>query len=113
MQSARRGWYGVLLVLALCPAARGDAPAKKYQAAIQALDRFIADEVTIKELPALSVALVDDQTVIWAKGFGFADPKRRVPASADTVYRVGSVSKLFTDLAVMHLFEQGQLDLDA
>lgn len=113
MQSAKRGWCGVLLVLALCPAARGDEPAQKYQAAIQALDRFIANEVAAKELPALSVALVDDQTVVWAKGFGFADPRRRTPASADTVYRVGSVSKLFTDLAIMQLVEHGQLDLDA
>ena len=66
-----------------------------------------------KELPALSIALVDDQRIVWSRGFGFADPKRRVEATADTVYRVGSVSKLFTDLALMQLVEQGQLDLDA
>src|SRR5205085_6181043 len=86
---------------------------EKYREAVQALDRFIAHEVAAKELPALSVALVDDQDVIWAKGYGFGDPKRKKPASAETVYRVGSVSKLFTDLAVMQLVEQGKLDLDA
>ena len=66
-----------------------------------------------KELPALSIALVDDQQIVWAKGFGFADPKRKMPATAETIYRVGSVSKLFTDIAVMQLVEQGKLDLDA
>ena len=66
-----------------------------------------------KKLPALSIALVDDQRIVWARGFGFADAAGTVPASADTVYRVGSVSKLFTDLAVMQLVEQGRLDLDA
>src|SRR5262249_23897101 len=56
-------------------------------------------------------ALVDDQTIVWAAGFGFADPK--TPATANTVYRVGSVSKLITDIAVMQLVEQGLYDLDA
>ena len=66
-----------------------------------------------KGLPALSIALVDNQQIVWARGFGFADVQKQTPATADTVYRVGSVSKLFTDLAVMQLVEQGRLDLDA
>jgi CubicO group peptidase (beta-lactamase class C family)/D-alanyl-D-alanine dipeptidase len=88
-------------------------PAKSYASAVQALERFIAHEVADKELPALSITLVDDQTIVWAKGFGFADPKSKIPATANTVYRVGSVSKLFTDIAIMQLVEQGKLDLDA
>src|SRR6185437_13818589 len=48
-----------------------------------------------------------------AHGFGFADPEAKVPATADTIYRVGSVSKLFTDLAIMQLVERDALDLDA
>ena len=77
------------------------------------LERFIAHEMADKELPALSIALVDDQQIVWAKGFGFADPKSKTPATAETIYRVGSVSKLFTDIAVMQLVEQGKIDLDA
>jgi serine beta-lactamase-like protein LACTB len=88
-------------------------PAAAYREAATRLDRFIAQEVEQKRLPALSIALVDDQHIVWAKGFGFADPKAKAPARADTVYRVGSVSKLFTDIAVMRLVEQGKLDLDA
>jgi hypothetical protein len=45
--------------------------------------------------------VVDDQRIVWAKGFGFANPKDNTPATAEIVYRVGSVSKLFTDIAVM------------
>src|SRR5215472_14626981 len=103
------------LVLILFAAARAQAqtdPPKEYAAAVASLDRFIAHEVADKRLPALSVALVDDQKIVWARGYGFADAARKKPATADTVYRVGSVSKLFTDIAVMQLVEQGKLDLD-
>jgi serine beta-lactamase-like protein LACTB len=87
--------------------------AKKYEAVAEHLSKFIEREVRQKNLPALSIALVDDQRIVWARGFGFADPKAKTPATADTVYRVGSVSKLFTDLAIMQLVERGVLDLDA
>ncbi|HEY7422706.1 MAG TPA: serine hydrolase [Gemmataceae bacterium] len=87
--------------------------AKKYEAVAERLSKFIEREVRVKKLPAVSVALVDDQSIVWARGFGFADPKTKAPATAETVYRVGSVSKLFTDLAIMQLVERGVLDLDA
>ena len=86
---------------------------ERHGAFVRQLEPWIAAEVKAKKLPALSIVLVDDQRIVWARGFGFADGARMVPATADTVYRVGSVSKLFTDLAVMQLVEQGRLDLDA
>jgi serine beta-lactamase-like protein LACTB len=82
------------------------------QVAIQ-LRKLAEYEVTEKHLPGLSLALVDDQQIVWAQGFGFSDPKHESAATAETVYRVGSVSKLFTDIAIMQLVERGQLDLDA
>src|SRR5262249_23595043 len=103
-----------LALLSVAAAARADAEvpaAKPYEAAARALDAFITREIADKNMPALSIALVDDQHIVWARGYGNARDK--VPASAETVYRVGSVSKLFTDLAVMQLVEQGKLDLDA
>src|SRR5687767_14834421 len=62
----------------------------QYAAVEQVLEKFIEHEMADKELPALSIALVDDQQVVWAKGFGFAQPKNKVPATGETVYRVGS-----------------------
>jgi len=88
-------------------------PAEPYAAAIEQLEKLIAHEVDDKKLPAVSIALVDDQRVVWARGFGFQDREKKIPATANTVYRVGSVSKLFTDIAVMQLVEKGDLDLDA
>src|SRR5262249_60229058 len=101
----RRLVLAVLLAGWLPPARAAERvdPPKEYQAAVRALEEYIAEQVRDKRLPALSIALVDDQRIVWARGFGFADPKAKKPATAETVYRVGSVSKLFTDLAVLRL----------
>src|SRR5262249_16724046 len=85
----------------------------RYAPAITRLEKLIAHEMEDKRLPAVSIALVDDQRIVWPKGFGYADPAAKQPATEDTVYRVGSVSKLFTDIAVMQLVERGEIDLDA
>jgi len=86
---------------------------KDYRDVVETLRPFIQQQMTEKELPALSIAIIDDQQIVWAQGFGMADPKSKTPASADTVYRIGSVSKLFTDIAIMQLVERGELNLEA
>ncbi len=88
-------------------------PRTDYVKVVHALEQMINLEMHDKGLPALSIALVDDQETVWARGFGLADPDSQIAATAQTVYRVGSVSKLFTDIGVMQLVEQGELDLDA
>lgn len=99
----------------LAPADEVDAvgPLAGYEPLVAALRDVVAHEVAAKDLPAFSIALVDGDRVIWAAGFGFQDAARQKPAGANTIYRVGSVSKLFTDVGVMQLVEQGKLDLDA
>jgi len=89
------------------------AASSDYAAVARALEPFIQHELADKQLPAISIALVDDQQIVWAQGFGFADPDLKVPATAETIYRAGSVSKLFTDIGIMQLVERGELDLDA
>jgi len=88
-------------------------PRVDYAPVAAQLEKLITHELQDKKLPALSIALVDDQEIVWAKGFGMADPDKEIPATAETVYRVGSVSKLFTDIGIMQLVERGQIDLDA
>jgi len=88
-------------------------PDPRYTAVAQELERTIRRELVDKQIPAISIALVDGGRIVWARGFGYATLRDSVPASAETVHRVGSVSKLFTDIAVMQLVEHGTLDLDA
>jgi len=89
------------------------AASARYAGAARALTTFIEHERAAKAIPAISIALVDGQRIVWARGFGWADSAKSVPATANTVYRVGSVSKLFTDIGIMQLVERKQIDLDA
>lgn len=114
--SARLVLTLTVLLAASAPQLRAQAeisPAQKYAEVAKVLEALIERERQDKEVPALSIALVDDQDLVWARGFGIADPKTKKPATAQTIYRVGSVSKLFTDIALMQLVEKGELDLDA
>ncbi|HTO73283.1 MAG TPA: serine hydrolase [Gemmatimonadales bacterium] len=88
--------------------------ADRYQAAAARLSEFIGHEMADKDLPGLSIALVDDQQTVWARGFGVMDARDSTlgPVTARSIYRVASVSKLFTALAVMRLVEQKKIDLD-
>lgn len=107
--------FGVLLTIAAC-APGTDAPgtaAPGYEAVAAEMRALVEHEMEAKGLPAVAVALVDGDRVVWSEGFGDADPEAGVAATASTVWRVGSVSKLFTDIAVMQLVERGELDLDA
>jgi CubicO group peptidase (beta-lactamase class C family)/D-alanyl-D-alanine dipeptidase len=89
------------------------SPRADYASVATELERLITHEMQDKKLPALSIALVDDQETVWAKGFGWEDADKKIPATAETVYRAGSVSKLFTDIGIMQLVERGAIDLDA
>lgn len=74
--------------------------------------QLIRHEMDTNQIAGVSIAVVDDQKVIWAEGFGQADKEAGKPATAETLYRVGSISKLFTATAAMQLAEQKKLDLD-
>lgn len=80
---------------------------------IEALKSAVEYEVKQKDLPALSISIVDNDKIVWAEGFGFQDADHEIPVTENTVYRAGSISKLLTDISVMKLVETGELDLDA
>ena len=64
------------------------------------------------KIPGMSVAILQNQQVIFAAGFGLADIENNIPATADTPYNIASLSKPFAGAVLMKLVEQGRLDLD-
>ena len=83
-----------------------------YSSITAELSQLLQSVVDESGITGLSVALVDDQEMVWAEGFGFSDKENGVKATPQTVYGVASVSKLFTATAIMQLAENGKLDID-
>src|SRR5262245_53173236 len=101
-----------------CPAADRPAEGKllaqhpEVAAALQVLDAWVQATIASREQPGLSIGVVYDQDLIWAKGYGFADLAKQVPATPATLYRIASISKLFTATALLQLRDAGKLQLD-
>ena len=77
------------------------------------LEGIVPLQLERENIAGAAVAVVKDGKVLFSKGYGYADREKKVPVSADeTLFRPGSVSKLFTWTAVMQLAEQGKLDLN-
>jgi CubicO group peptidase (beta-lactamase class C family) len=77
------------------------------------LDGLMPAQLQREDIAGAVIAVVRDGKVIFAKGYGFSDVEKRTPVTADaTLFRPGSISKLFTWTSVMQLSEQGKLDLD-
>lgn len=95
-------------LLAAAPAASG-----LPEPQVAAIEQAVAEMLSASGAPGLTVAVALDGKVSYARGFGFADVENQVPASADTVYRLASISKPITAVAALQLAEAGRLDLDA
>src|SRR5918993_4566602 len=64
------------------------------------------------KIPAYSAAIVKDQKVLWAKGFGYADVENKIPATEHTPYHLASLTKTFASTILMQLVQEGKVKLD-
>ncbi|MGD9587573.1 MAG: serine hydrolase [Pyrinomonadaceae bacterium] len=77
------------------------------------LDGIVPQQLDRENIAGATVSVVKDGKILFAKGYGYSDVKTKAPVSPEkTLFRPGSVSKLFTWTAVMQMHEQGKLDLD-
>lgn len=111
---AMRRWLS-LAVLAACLGCasappRPDDPTPTTLEAFKAAAQRVLDEA---RLPGAGIALVRADGIEWAGGLGWADRDARRPVDADTHFRAGSISKTFVALALVQLYEDGKVDLDA
>lgn len=108
----------ILLLCAFCISAQSgksnDAIRdKSFKKAILAAEKYIDSLQASQHIPGISICVGTRDKILWAEGFGYADLENRSPVTTNSVFRLGSVSKLLTSLAVGRLYQQGKLNLDA
>lgn len=84
-----------------------------YSEVITKMETYIENLLDEHKVASLSIALVDGQDTVWKQSFGYADVNKEIKATEKTIYNMGSISKLFTGMAIMQLVEEGKIDLDA
>lgn len=75
-------------------------------------DRLITLLLKIGHYPSMSACIIYNSSVLWKKGYGFADIERQKSATEQTIYIVASITKTITSTALMQLYEQGFFQLD-
>jgi CubicO group peptidase (beta-lactamase class C family) len=101
---------GILVSWSTCAAAAGlPAPASPYDAT----DRIFADFVLDAHVPGLVYGIVEGGQLVHVGAFGVQDLETRRPVSADTLFRIASMTKAFTALTVLKLRDDGRVRLDA
>lgn len=84
---------------------------EKAASGLRVFESWVDSQMAYSGQPGLSVAVIHDQDVVWSKGLGYSDRENKIEAQSDTIYRVASISKLFTATAVMQVRDNGKLDL--
>ena len=113
MQSSRTAALGWLVLLMIAhPRVTAAQEANPLGDALWLLDTWVATTVAQRGRPGLSLGVVLGDRVILSKGYGYADVARKVPASPQTLYRVASITKTFTAVAILQLRDAGKLQLD-
>ena len=85
---------------------------KKVLASLPEVEKYLGQKQIDDEIPGLAVGIVLDDELVFAKGFGAQDLEAKKPVTRDTVFRIGSITKTFTGMAVLKLRDSGLVDLD-
>jgi CubicO group peptidase (beta-lactamase class C family) len=83
-----------------------------YSSLIKEYRELIKTEMTKNNIVGMSIALVDKDGIIWAEGFGYENLADSIKATENSLYCIGSVTKLFTSAAIIQLAENKKLDID-
>ncbi len=99
------------------PASTQPAPSNTHEMTAQDVETFLDGIVPLQlglsDIAGATISVVKDGKLLFAKGYGYADVQKKQPVSPqETLFRPGSISKLFTWTSIMQLVEQGKLDLD-
>jgi CubicO group peptidase (beta-lactamase class C family) len=83
-----------------------------YENAIVTARSEIWQDINSGKAGSATVAIMDNGKVVYAEGFGMADRERSIPVDTDTMFNIGSISKIFCSTAIMLLVDDGKINLD-
>ena len=114
---SRRFFRGLSLALGLFFLATSDAEAQTAVTGsrdpnLVSFDRLMTSFIEQHELPGAALAVAKNSRVVYSRGFGFADRDKKEPVRPNSLFRIASISKPFTAVAVLQLVEQNKLKLD-
>lgn len=99
-----------LVVMPLVAGAQQPAPRAPLDTV--ALERALLDEMRATRTPGVSIAVVRGSEVVYARGFGVSSIETGDPVTPETLFRIGSTTKMFTGLTAVLLAEEGKLRFD-
>jgi CubicO group peptidase (beta-lactamase class C family) len=105
----------VAATILAAPLTAGKVPVKEdpgVVSSLRLLEKWVASQIEYRDQPGISMGIVHGRDLIWVKGFGVSDRAAKTPATPKTVYRIASITKLFTSTALMQLRDAGKLGLD-
>lgn len=85
---------------------------KNYTEAFQVIEVWLEAQKDFDKLPGLTAIIVEDQEVLWSGAVGMANKEKNVYADENTICSICSISKLFTSVAIMKLYDEGKIRLD-
>jgi len=107
----------VLLLVTACTT-RKDIPiplpdkAGNYKHFMMYAQKYIREQMKRYNVVGVSVALIDSNRIVWSQGFGYADKEKRVKATQNTIYRIGSVTKVLNSVGILKAQEQNKINID-
>jgi CubicO group peptidase (beta-lactamase class C family) len=87
------------------------APAATLRPKLPEIDSMISAELARRPVGSVTAGVVNGKELIWSKSYGDADMEKKIPADTDTVYRIGSITKMFTALMLEQLVDAGKVHL--
>lgn len=85
---------------------------KYYSEAFKLVEVWLDAQKDFDNLPGITAAVIDDQELIWSGAFGLSNREKNLEAQVSTICSICSISKLFTSVAIMKLYDEGKLRLD-
>lgn len=85
---------------------------KNYSEALDLVAVWLEAQKDFEDLPGITASVVQDQETLWKGSFGKANLEKNIPASTGTLFSICSISKLFTSVAIMKLYDEGKIRLD-